>query len=355
MKWIAARRQELCGRYKKGFLTFIICVLLFTAATLLSWLVTKNLYDQQAAHRWSEEGEEYAQISCFYPISMTLSDFDYLSIHHSVEDALVKASLEALSEDAKLFTDAYSVSGKINIATENHDKKVNVIGVSDNFFLFHPIKMLTGSYFDENMIMKDGVILDEDTAFALYGSNDVVGMPVYIGNEPYYIRGVAAREDGYFAKQAGLSEAVCFVSIDTLKTHGIIEGSYTYEVVMPNPVDGFAKNTIVTALNDTEQKIEVVENSLRYSLDAKKDIVMDFGIRSMSKNSILYPYWENIARAKEDVCGGLFILQTVSFAIAGILLIYYIRMLYKKRTWSLKKLADKISDAMYHRKSVKRG
>lgn len=355
MKWIAERWQELCGHYKKGFLTFIICVLLFSTATLLTWFATKNLYDQQAAKRWSDNGEEYTQISCFYPISMTLSDFGFQSLNHSVEDALVKASLESASEDAKLFVDAYSTSGKLTIATENHDKEVKAVGVSDHFFVFHPIKMLTGSYFDENMIMKDGVILDEDTAFALYGSNDVVGMPVYIGNKPYYIRGVAAREDGYFAKKAGLSEAVCFVSIDTLETHGIIEGSYTYEVVMPNPVEGFASDIVITALNDTEQKIEVVENTNRYSMEAKKDVLLDFGIRSMSKNSILYPYWENIARAKEDVCAGLFVVQSIPFAIAVILLFWYVKIVYKNRTWSLKKLADKISDAMYNKKYAKKG
>ncbi len=355
MKWIAERWQELCGRYKIGFLTFIICVLLFLIATLLTWFATKSLYDQQAAKRWADNGDEYTQISCFYPISMTLSEFGFQSLHHSVEDALVKASIESESEDAKLFVDAYSTSGKLTIATENYDKEVKAIGVSDHFFLFHPIKMLTGSYFDENMIMKDGVILDEDTAFALYGSNDVVGMPVFIGNKPYYIRGVAAREDGYFAKKAGLSEAVCFVSIDTLETHGIIEGSYTYEVVMPNPVEGFARNIVVAALNDTEQKIEVVENTNRYSMGAKKDVLLDFGIRSMSRNSILYPYWENIARAKEDVCACLFVVQTIPFAIAVILLLWYVKIVYKNRTWSVRKITDKVSDAMYNRKYKKKG
>lgn len=354
MKWMMQRQQELCGRYKKGFLTFVICVFIIALSTTGTWLVTKNLYDQQTVKRWAENGDDYAQISCFYPISAELSDFGYLSIHHAVEEALTKASLTAESENAELFTDAYSVTGKMHISTENEGKEVNVVGVSDTFFLFHPVRLLTGSYFDENMLMKDGVILDEDTAFLLYGSEDVVGMPVYIGNVQYYIRGVAARDDSYFAKKAGLSEAVCFVPVDTLKTYGTIEGSYTYEVVMPNPVDGFAKDTVGAALNDTQQKIEVIENSERFSLDAKKEIVLDFGVRSMNRNSILYPYWENIARAVEDICGLLFVLQSLSFVTAAVLLILYIRILYKNRTWSVKGIVTKISDAMYERK-CKRG
>ena len=354
MKWIMQRWQELCGRYRKGFLAFVLCVLITVLASLCTWLTTKNLYDQQAALRWADTNDDYAQVSCFYPISMEMTEFDFLSLHHSIEEALTVASITAESANADLFEDAYSVTGKIHISTDNGAKEVNVVGVSDSFFLFHPVQLLTGSYFDENMIMKDGVILDEDTAFLLYGSNDVVGMPVYIGNTPYYIRGVAAREDSYYAKKAGLSEAVCFVSVDTLKTYGTIVGSYTYEVVMPSPVEGFAKDTVTTALNDTQQQIEVVENSARFSFDAKKETVLDFGVRSMSRNSILYPYWENIARATEDVCGLLFVIQTVSFVISAVLLILYIRILYKNRTWSVKGIFTGISDAMYERK-CKRG
>jgi len=354
MKWMMQRRQELCGRYRKGFLTFLICVLLIALSAFGTWNATRTLYDQQAAERWSDTKEDYAQISCFYPVSDTLDDFGYLSLHHAVEEALLKASLAAKEPDADLFADAYSVSGKLYISTENAGKEVNVLGVSDSFFLFHPVHLLTGAYFDENMLMKDGVILDEETAFLLYGSDDVVGMPVYIGNMQYYIRGVAARDDSYFAKKAGLSEPVCYVAVDALKTHGTIEGSYTYEIVMPNPVEGFAKDTVTAALNDSEQKVEVVENSARFTAGAKKEIVLDFGVRSMSRNSILYPYWENVARAAEDVCGLLFALQTVASVTAAVLFILYVRILYRNRTWSVKGLVIRIQDTVYERK-CKRG
>ena len=353
MKWMTDRWQELCGRYKKGFLTFVICVLLLIVCVLTTWFLTKDLYDQQATKRWADKADDYAQISCFYPVSTELSDFGFLSLHHSVEEALTKASIASENANAELFEDAYSVTGKLHISTETAGKEVNVVGVSDAFFLFHPIRLLTGSYFDENMIMSDGVILDEDTAFELYGSQDIIGKTVYIGGVPYYIRGVAARDDSYFAKKAGLSEPVCFVSVDTLKTHGTIVGSYTYEIVMPSPVEGFAKETIVAALNDSLQEIEVVENSTRFSLRAQKEIVLYFGVRSMNRNSILYPYWENIARATEDICGLIFVVQTAAFIIAAVLLILYVRILYKRRTWSVKALVTKVSDAIYERKCTK--
>ena len=158
MKWMNDRWQELCGHYKKGFLTFVICVLLLLVCAVTTWFLTKDLYDQQATKRWADKADDYAQISCFYPVSTELSDFGFLSLHHSVDEALTKASLASETVGADLFADAYSVTGKLHISTDNAGKEVNVVGVSDAFFLFHPIRLLAGSYFDENMIMKDAEI-----------------------------------------------------------------------------------------------------------------------------------------------------------------------------------------------------
>ena len=267
MKWLNARWQELTGRYKKGFFLWIFCVFLFGISILCTWLVTKNLYDQQAADRWSKE-TEYAQISCFYPVSMALSEFDFLSLHHKMEDALKAESMEAASEGAKLFVDAYSVSGKLTMFTESQQMEVTAVGVSDEFFLFHPLELLAGSYFDENMIMKDGVILDETAAFRLYGSNDVVGMPIFIGNSPYYIRGVAALDDSYFAKKAGLSSSVCFVTMETMEKQGFVniagEGTEPiYAVNMKAPVIIFknVETIIKNPLNKNSRVLKAVEDA----------------------------------------------------------------------------------------------
>lgn len=343
----------MCSRYRTGFLTSIFCVLVVVLATFITWLATKDLYDQQAAKRWAGTEDDYAQISCFYPVSTELSEFGFLSLHHAVEEALVAASVTAEEPDADLFADAYSVTGKISVSTGNVTKQVHAVGVSDSFFLFHPVHLLSGSYFDENMIMKDGIILDKETAFALYGSEDVVGMPVYIGDTQYYIRGVVQKDAGYIAKKAGLSEAVCYVPVETLRQQGTIVGSYTYEAVIPSPVEGFAYKTVVAALDDSQQ-IEVVENSSRFSLGAQKEILLDFGVRSMSRNAVVYPYWENIARAAEDLCAVVFVCGSIAFVTAAVLLIRYSYIVYKNRSRSITDVFAKMCKNIYDRIS-KRG
>ena len=342
-------RTDLFTRYRKGFIIWALCLVLFVMATILSWFCRQDLYDQQAAARWSED-DDYAQLSCFYPVTEQPTDYDFQSLHHSVEQALKNASMQSETEGAKLFIDAYSMTGSLTLSTDNADMEVKAVGVTEDFFLFHPVSLLEGSYFDENMLMLDGIILDEDAAFTLYGSNNVVGMPVFIGNAQYYIRGVVKRDEGYFSGKAGLDSSLCYVPAETLLERGLVEGSYTYEVLMPNPVEGFAKGILETALNDIEGRLEVVENSARFLPEARKEILLDYAVRSMSSKGIIYPYWENVARAMEDIVAAFYALQMITFVITAGLTIWYAWYRFKNRTWNLKMLWEKGQDFLEKRK-----
>ena len=344
---------DLTKRYRAGFLVWLICLVVFLVVTFLSWWNRNDLYDQQAAARWSDE-DDYAQLSCFYPITGALTDYEFQSLHHSIEEALKGASIEKENELAKLFVDAYSVTGMLTLSTDNGALEVNAAGVTEQFFLFHPVRLLEGSYFDEDMLMEDGIILDEDAAFRLYGSNDVVGMPVYIGGRSYYIRGVVERASGYLENAAGLATSFCYVPVATLTEYGQVKGSYTYEVIMPNPVEGFAKNILKTALNDTENTLEIVENSARFLPSARKEILYDFALRSMSRNGIIYPYWENLARAKEDISAAFYFVQMITFLVFVILTLVYTWYRFKNRSWNLKMLWEKGTEFAERKKQEKK-
>ena len=114
------------------------------------------------------------------------------------------------------------------------------IGIGGDFFMFHPLKLITGAYFSGNDLMQDYCIIDQDAAWQLFGSNDVVGMTVYIGNVPHIVTGVVQRPDSRMDKAAGLNSTVVYVSYETLSAYGTNNGINHYEIVMPNPVDEFA-------------------------------------------------------------------------------------------------------------------
>ena len=68
--------------------------------------------------------------------------------------------------------------------------------------MFHPLKLITGAYFSGNDLMQDYCIIDQDAAWQLFGSNDVVGMTVYFGNVPHIVTGGVQRAESRMDKAA---------------------------------------------------------------------------------------------------------------------------------------------------------
>jgi len=100
----------------------------------------------------------------------------------------------------------------------------------------------------------------------------------------------------------------------------------------------YCKNILVTALGDTHNQLEIVENSSRFLPAARKEILYDYALRSMSSSGIIYPYWENIARAKEDICAALYLVQMITFIVVVVLTLCYAWYRFKNRQWNVKML-----------------
>ena len=120
---------------------------------ILSFVITGmsgSLASQQAAMRWSESGG-FSQISCFFSVNSRMSEEQLLEFGHSIDGALAEASIVQNSENpsARLWVDAYSASGTLTISTEKgRISSASAIGVGGDFFLFHPMDLLYGSYFN---------------------------------------------------------------------------------------------------------------------------------------------------------------------------------------------------------------
>lgn len=320
---------DLKTRYRRRMLIILVCFLLGITATAVKYFLTEDLYDQQGAKRWSEE-KDYAQLSCFYPAQDVYPENTFIDRHYALASELKTAAVET-DEEAKLFVDAYSVLGEVTMTTSHGTVTVNTYGVSDDFFLFHPMELLSGSYFDDEMLMGDGVILDEGTSWKLFGSSDVEGMTLEVNGEPSYVRGVVRQPGGHFNEAAGLSKSNCYIPFSTFENMAEKTGGYTYEVLMPNKVEGFARGIFDTVVGGENEDMEVIENSARFGFDHMKEVAKNFGIRSMSQKGIIYPYWENVARAIEDICSILWLIQLITAVIFAVLVIHIVYRQWKKR------------------------
>lgn len=326
---------------KKGSIACIVLVILMIVTGTYISLKKNSLSDQRAAQRWSDE-QKMVQLSIIYPLERSeyLDDMYFDEAVHNLQSNIEKSaiadSVGITDENGISFPYSVSVAGGVMIENGNKSVTTAALGVKESFFVFHPVALMYGSYFSGRDLMDDGIIIDDEIAWNLFGSSDVVGKPVNIGGVPHYIKGVVSKEDDRFAKAAGLDKPICYMSMGSMKKYGTITGNYMLELVLPDPVENFASELVKTSYGSELEDDILIDNTHRFEMKKCLNNLFDFGIRSMSTKGVMYPYYENIARAWEDIFGVLYLLQCLYTIV--ILIILFDKYINFRRTTVYKKI-----------------
>lgn len=336
-------------------ISFFASLILALGLQLFSGYLKNQLTHEMVADQWDKEGGT-AHISVYFSESEKYGLKDsldatafrlenwYQQILKELENASITVDTEQ-NPTARLAVYGYSASGKIQLNTEHGNAEVKAYGVGGDFFQFHPLKLVYGSYFSESDLMQDRIVIDTETAWKLFGSNDVVGMFVKIDGIPHMVVGVYERESGHFNDAAGNDESCAYVSHSTLYEHGQYHGLETAEYLIPNPVSGFAAGLVQTQYSGMD--VEIVENQKRYDFLPLLNVIRAFGTRSMGLSGITFPYWENIARGYEDVLAGLLLLELICLTYALVVLVCFVWYLWLHRKWRARNVYEKIKDLGY--------
>lgn len=295
-------------------------------------MLTNQLSTQRLAERWEQE-EEFAQLSCYFRSGEGMTEDQIVPLRQSIKTALEEASINESDAQGRTWVDAYSTEGELTVSSDRSSATVRAFGVGGDFFLFHPLLLLSGTYFGTDDLNEDGVILDENVAWQLFGSYDVAGMTVEIDETTYPIRGVVRSDSGFFSEAAAEEKSTIYVSFSILEKQ-LHDESLTmdsYELLIANPVKEFGLSTLKKALTVDESSYEIVENSARFDLMHRLLLLKNFGVRSMNAKGIIYPYWENRARAYEDVSALLFVIELILLCYPVIYLIQKLHWLWKQK------------------------
>ena len=332
-------------------IAFIVCI------SLSASLVTP-LRSQQAAAAWAgQSGERFSQLSAFFPESHSFDSNSIRSLYTSIDSALLSASLES-TQYRTLYTDAWSGTINVTIYDERSPVSAKAIAVGGDYFLFHPLYLRSGGYISPNDVMKDRVVLDEELAWRLFGSADLTGFEIMIEDRPFTIAGVISREKDFASSKAYTDGAGLFMSFDAAMILSDNEVSINcYEIVMPDPISGFALNALTEAISD--DSVHIVENSTRFSLSNSFSAIRSYGEQSMRMDTIGYPYWENAARYTENLLALLLALALIFIAfplVCGVVyLVKVIRFLIKRGKRTAKKAVDKHDKRMYDKYMLEHG
>lgn len=274
---------------------------------------------ERLAEIWSNDGKS-TQISVFFSEYEAILRQDLLLVEEQIQQLLEQNGIETKAENEQSSISAYSSEGTLAVKGEKGEKTMQAIGVGGDFFFFHPFQVKSGTWFDSSKEESKFVMLNETAAWQIFGSSNIEGKEVQIEGVSYCISGVIKREDSLFSKQSGAEECQIYLPYNILQKHCKNNGITCYELILPNPVQGFAIQTMEKQSICQKENVEIIENSSRFSLQTRLKQLPDFLIQSMQTKEIHYPFWENIARAWENVQNMILVCQIV-WGIVGVMIV----------------------------------
>lgn len=313
---------------------FLLCAVLLLAALGCSFalhVISGRLLSQQEAERWrGENTREYRQISCFMPYDSAVGLKEIYTFRYAMLDDLRAAGVE-WKEEVYPFIDAWSREGKMKISGEKAATDAPALAVGGQFFEFHPLRLLSGSYIAEGDLSPDRVILDEELAWELFGGTELTGMSVQIDGVEFVVGGVVEREKDSASRRAYTGEKGFFMSYDAYRAISGEDRIDCYEVVLPETVRGFAAQLVAERFPNKEG--ESVVNTGRFDFDRLMRLSRDLSGRAAHSAAVRYPYWENAARIAESECAALTLAaMTLSLPAAATALVELIRLLARGKT-----------------------
>ncbi len=298
------------------------------------------LESQEAAERWrGDSGVRFAQVSSFRPVGEELSLNDIEQFRAGVETALVEASID-VDGGTSVWVDAFSSRSKLTVTGSRGAIEATAYAVGGQYFTFHPLKLVSGSYITESDFARDGAVVTRELAWSLFGAVDVAGMTVTIDGKPYVITGVVDTETDAASVAAGAGGQCIYLHSDALHLAAdkVIN---CYEIVLADPITDFAKSTVTDKLPAGG---EIVENSARYRLGNIANIIWDFGKRSMNVSGILYPYWENAARYTEDMMALMLMFAILTAVVPAVFVGMIVVQAVRRLNTQGKRVAQKWKD-----------
>ncbi len=344
VQWVRQTAAKLKpGRRKKIILIVCAVLLVLSGACFgaLSWVSHAQL-SQRAAELWRGQSDvRYAQVSAFIADNSGFTIDSVMRFRSDMDSKLIQNSIKSEKESARLWYDAFSTTTQTNVSGKSGSSQVSTTAVGGDFFMIHQFKFVSGQAFNKDDVMKDHIIIDRELAWKLFGSIDVTGFEVRVNDQPCYISGVFDRDNGWPETLTYGEEPRMFMSYDLLSAMQPGVGISCFELVLPDPVTGFAAKIADEVLDLDELSVTWVENSARFRVSSLIGVLGDFGVSTMQTKAIASPYWENAARAAQSFAVIILAFAAVLLVFPLICFIIGIVRLWRKKGRLVKYFADK--------------
>lgn len=281
---------------------------------------------QFAAQRWRSGNSdiEYSQLSVFFRDGV----FDINSIgmmRVAIANAMTDASLSP-EENTRLWIDSCNAEmGKFSASGTKKGRPECLVTATDgDFFVMRGFQLAAGSYYSADSLMQDGVVIDSQLAWQLFGSDNVVGMTMTLGGKEFYVSGVIETPSTKYEKKCAGEEMRAYISYKGaayLQDGTEFTKVDSYEAVIPNPVKKFAYNILKSKTEDFGNDASLVENTERFSFTKSLAGVKSLGGMVVRSDSMALPWWENAARMTEFSLTFVYLFAAILLLIPAVTVI----------------------------------
>jgi len=300
-------------------IVFAVSALLLGVFELIVAGMSGSLDYLDAGERWSADGERFAVITLYTEEGSALSGDQVGSWVRAVDAKLLESSV-APNENARSWAYTYAAEETMTVTGPRDKTTAEVIAAGGDFFVFHPQEFVCGSAFLNDASNPNGVVIDEDLAWKIFGATGIVGMEMTVDGIPFIVTGVSRRasEHGIYDYTYGERPRMYMSYAGYIKLRGDENHITMFETALPNAVKGFARNIFNSAVTANEDTMTVTEATDRFSIPNRFSNMKILKYSWIRENKIEYPYWENEAKVADYRCAVLMIFE-VALAAAAVL------------------------------------
>ncbi len=298
-------------------LIFVVCAVLLGVFELIIIGISGSIEFLDAGERWSASGDRFAVITLYTEEGAALSGDQVKSWARSIDARLLESSV-APNENARSWAYTYAAEETMTVTGPRDNATAEVIAAGGDFFVFHPQEFVYGAAFLNDESNPNGVVIDEDLAWKIFGATDIVGMEMSVNGIPFIVSGVSRRasDNGIYNYTYGERPRMYMSYAGYIKLRGDENHITMFETALPNAVRGFAQNIFSGSVNVNEDTMTVMEATERFSLMNRWNNMKILKYSWIRENKIEYPYWENEAKVADYRCAILMIFEVVLAAIA---------------------------------------
>lgn len=276
-----------------AFSVLLACMLILSIGQYKT--VKDSLLVDTAGKSWKGTAiTEFSQYAVYFSSVNEIGQKDIQKFRKNANQTLNNVSQD---EAVSSWVDCYMAETNVDASYAYREATLDAYGVGGEFFLFHPFPLLSGRYLSETDRSENGVILDNYASWELFGSVDVVGKHIKVGNAHFVVSGVVQGENVEVIP-AEPNQRRGKIYFDYAALNRLSEIPITsYEMVFPEPIENFSYQCLQREFSISSPQI--VENSNRFS--ATRLLKQSFSMEEqlIQDKEIAYPEFENTARVIE--------------------------------------------------------